>query len=416
MTPSARNVALYPWFKFFQNLIFWQAIWFLYFQSELSAAEAILLYAIYDVGTTALEVPSGYMSDRIGRRFTLIASAVAGCAGTALLALGDSFALFALGQLLLGAGMAFASGTDTAMLYESLAAQGRETEIEHQEVKAWRHSFVGLAVSAVTGGSMALFSMTLPFVAGAIAFGFVILLTLRFSEPPKSDAAIPQGGEVVRFVSLRRALTRPVLIWLFALSVLMYGFSHLPFIFGQPYILEALRDIGLERETPLVSGTVSALMMILSVAVSLVAPTLRHALGLPTLLLIAFALQIAIIAILALTSTVLAIAVLFLRMVPDSLSRAFILARIQPLLSDDSRATYLSLQSLCGRLLFAASLWFASGGASAAGEMAHGDIRRILLWYTAAGVIGLVTLAFAARRIPVEGKGNTASGKESTSA
>ena len=78
----ARNVSLYPWFKFFQNLVFWQAIWFLYFQNELSPSEALLLYVIYDVGTTVLEVPSGYMSDRLGRRLTLIAAAMAGSAVT----------------------------------------------------------------------------------------------------------------------------------------------------------------------------------------------------------------------------------------------------------------------------------------------------------------------------------------------
>ena len=30
MSGAARNIALYPWFKFFQNLLFWQAIWFLF--------------------------------------------------------------------------------------------------------------------------------------------------------------------------------------------------------------------------------------------------------------------------------------------------------------------------------------------------------------------------------------------------
>ena len=81
----ARNLRLYPWFKFFQGLYFWHAVWFLYFQSELSAAEAVLLYAIYDVGALALEVPSGYMSDRLGRRVTLIAAAASGLAGAMLL-------------------------------------------------------------------------------------------------------------------------------------------------------------------------------------------------------------------------------------------------------------------------------------------------------------------------------------------
>ncbi|MBM7068704.1 hypothetical protein [Actibacterium sp. 188UL27-1] len=44
--------------------------------------------AIYDVATTVLEVPSGYMSDRLGRRMTLIASAAFGVAGAVLLGVG----------------------------------------------------------------------------------------------------------------------------------------------------------------------------------------------------------------------------------------------------------------------------------------------------------------------------------------
>ena len=51
MSVASRNVALYPWFKFAQNLLFWQATWFLFFQNELSGAEAILLYAIYDLAS-----------------------------------------------------------------------------------------------------------------------------------------------------------------------------------------------------------------------------------------------------------------------------------------------------------------------------------------------------------------------------
>ena len=94
----ARNIRLYRWFRFFQGLIFWQAVWFLYFQTTLSAAEAVLLYAVFDVATTALEVPSGWMSDRLGRRVTLIASGLAGVGGAALLATGDGFLPFCLAR------------------------------------------------------------------------------------------------------------------------------------------------------------------------------------------------------------------------------------------------------------------------------------------------------------------------------
>jgi MFS family permease len=94
MTASIlRNTQLYRWSRFLRSLIFWQAVWFLYFQNVLSATAAILLYAVYDVAATLLEVPSGYMSDRLGRKKTLIASAIAGLGGSLLVAVGDNFAV-----------------------------------------------------------------------------------------------------------------------------------------------------------------------------------------------------------------------------------------------------------------------------------------------------------------------------------
>ena len=399
---ARRNVSIYPWFKFCQNLIFWQAVWFLYFQNELSAAEAILLYAIYDVGTTALEVPSGCMSDRLGRRFTLIASAIAGFAGAALLALGDGFEVFALAQILIGANIAFASGTDSALLYESLAASGRQEEIERQEFRAWRFSFSALAISAVVGGVLALQADTLPFFVSAAAFVGVLVITFGFWEPPRTATAIAQGAELKRLKSLKAALTEPVLLWLFVLSVLMYVFSHVPFVFGQPFILEALKDTWLEGDAPVVSGFVSGVMMILSVITSLLALKMRHRLGLPVILLFAFLMQIALCGVLALTNEAIAIVFLFLRMVPDSLSKPFLLARVQPMLSDESRATYLSLRSFCGRMIFAGTLFLASLSSSHEGQMPYSEIQTVLIWYVVGGMLCLGTLALTARRIKID--------------
>lgn len=407
---AAHNIAIYPWFRFCQSLIFWQAVWFLYFQAQLSATEAILLYAIYDVGTTALEVPSGYMSDRLGRRFTLVASALAGLAGAVLLALGNDFTTFAFAQILLGASMAFASGTDSAMLYESLVAAGRKAEVEQQELRAWRFSFAALALSAVLGGALSTLAPTAPFYAGALAFGGVLLLALRFYEPPKSGTPLPEGAEVMRLHSLKSALTQPVLMWLFALSVLMYGFSHLPFVFGQPFILNALKGGGLEANAPMVSGMVSAVMMVISVLTSWWALRLRHWLGLPAILMAAFAMQIALTGVLSLSNDTIVIAILFLRMVPDSLSKPFIAARVQPELQDDSRATYLSLQSFCARLAFATTLYLASFGTVSDGQMPYADIQRILGYYVIGGLIVLTGLIMAARRLPIEGLQSPSSG------
>ena len=394
---TIRNISIYPWFRFCQNLLFWQAVWFLYFQDTLSAAEAIALYAIYDIATTVMEVPSGIASDRFGRRRTLILAGVATCSGAMLLGLGDGFMLFALGQVLLGAGSAFASGTDTSLLYESLAAEGRTTETEDQELRAWRFAFTGLALSAITGGAMALASPVLPFLAAAAGAAVMLTLTLRMVEPPRATAA--QGFDLSH---LKPALRDPVLGWLFVLAVLMYAYSHIPFVFGQPLILDVLAGFGLAGEAPFVSGAVASVMMLISVAASLIAQRLRRRIGLVAILMLAFGMQVLLVAILAFDATLIAVAMLLLRMVPDSLSRPFLLARIQPLLPDDVRATYLSIQSLAGRLLLAGTLLLATRAVPDNDALRGDDLTLVLGAYTAVGFAALAILAIAARRIPLE--------------
>lgn len=394
----AGNLRLYPWFKFCQNLVFWQAIWFLFFQSELSAAQAVLLYAVYDVATTALEVPSGYMSDRLGRRKTLLAAAVAGALGASLIAFGDGFAVFALAQVCLGAAAAFASGTDNAFLYESLVAEGRGEEVEAFETRAWQFTLSGLALSAVTGGVLATFAYQLAFAAGAAAQGVCLLMAWRFVEPPHHRPVVQQSAVTEQWGLFREAMRLPVLVWLFALSVLMYGFSHLPFVFGQPFIAQALDGAGIAMEAPLVSGMVTAAMMGVSALAVVYAVRVRARMGLSRLLLLAFGIQVGLVITLALTPSLLAIGVLLLRMVPNSLSRPFVIARMQPLLSDAGRATFLSIQSFAGRLLFAASLLIASAAVAARAEMTHAEIQLVLGWYAVAGVLFLAALALSVRR------------------
>jgi MFS family permease len=392
-----RNIALYPWFKFVQSLVFWQATWFLYFESNLSAAEAILLYVVYDIATTIFEVPSGYMSDKLGRKLTLLAAAFSGVGATVLLVLGEGFTQFALANVLLGAAAAFASGTDTSLLFESLKAEGREKEIETAELRAWRFSFIALALSALTGGALALYDDILPYVGTAIAACGTLVVTTQFSEPPHAK----QTSRSEDFRALKASLSQPTLLWLLCLTLLMYVFSHIPFVFGQPFIREALTTAGYASQTPLVSGGVTFAMMAISVAVSLVALPLRRFLGLPVTLLLAFGMQIALTSALAASNGLFVIGLLFFRMVPDSLSQPFIRARIQPLLQDGMRATYMSVQSLAGRVLFAATLSLAAGRTTHDASLPYADIQMILAVYAACGFVFLLALTLTARRAQV---------------
>ena len=391
-----RNLKLYPWFMACRSLLFWQAVWFLYFQNVLSGAEAIMLAAIYDIGTLVLEVPSGYMSDRIGRRITLIVSVTATLIGCLLLALGGDFYLFALAQVLLGAGSAFASGTDNALLYDSLMAEGKEDQVAAHEARAWRFTFTGLAISAFIGGFIALYAMHLAFLATAAASVLALGLTLMFREPPHAGEAFTP---LIQAKVIWQRLANRGLAWLFALSVAMYVFSHIPFVFGQPFINQVLEGIGYAAETPAVSGTIVSIMMLLSVAAGWFALPLSQRIGMKGNLFIAFAMQVGLILVLAITVHPAALALLLLRMVPDALARPLILAYVQPRLKSSYRATYLSLQSLTGRLILAGTLFVISLSVPDNAILSHADLQTVLPWYVAAGLAVLAGLFLTVRYV-----------------
>ena len=381
------------------NLLFWQAVWFLYFQASLSAAEALLLYAIFEASTTALEVPAGYASDKLGRRITLILAAACGVTTALLQMSASTFAVFAIAQVFLGASMALASGTDSALLYESLKARGRESEIERQELRSWRFTFAALGIAALTGGVVGWIDFSYAYVATAGSFLGALIIAMQFIEPPHEATTQATGADLR---ALQHALARPILLWLFVLFVMAHIYGHIPFVFAQPFILDALSQIGIGEETPVVAGAVTTTMMLISLLASLVAPSLRARFGLRLVFLCAFAVQISISLAMVLSGSVLIILVLMLRMVPSSFLSPFIIARIQPELPDTIRATFVSLKNLVASMLFAGSLALASRLAGDTNQLPLEVIQVVLTAYVAAGVFVLVLLAASARRAGVD--------------
>ncbi|HIN09378.1 MAG TPA: hypothetical protein EYM64_02245, partial [Phycisphaerales bacterium] len=147
-----RNLTLYPWYAGVFNAYFWLPVYFLFFNSKLDLSNVLLLESIYFASVVAMEVPSGWFSDIFGRRRTLIAASSFLCASYVLFLLANSFNVFVVAQILLAAGIAFNSGTDTSFLLESTQALEIEDEYASREARAIQFGFLGTAIAAVLGG------------------------------------------------------------------------------------------------------------------------------------------------------------------------------------------------------------------------------------------------------------------------
>ena len=147
-----RNIRLYQVYYALYNAFFWMPVFILFFKSKLSIENVLLLESIYYISVFVLEVPSGYLSDRLGRRVTLILSSTAFVLSYLLFSIADGFIQFGIAQFLLAAGISLASGTDTSFHYDSLQSLGKEEEYEKREAIASRNGLISLGLAALIGG------------------------------------------------------------------------------------------------------------------------------------------------------------------------------------------------------------------------------------------------------------------------
>ena len=119
-----RNIVLFKCLMFFNGLWLFSPLAVVYFdQVTHSYAMAMLAFSLVNISQSLAEIPCGMFSDRISRKMTLMLGALFMCVNMILWAmagfLGAAWLLFA-GSVLRGIGLALKSGTDTAMIYESL--------------------------------------------------------------------------------------------------------------------------------------------------------------------------------------------------------------------------------------------------------------------------------------------------------
>lgn len=364
------NIRLYPWYSAAFHAMFWVPVFFLYFSARLPLSQVLALEAIYYASVVLLETPSGYLSDRVGRRPTLLLSAASLVGAYALFALGGSFGVFAAAQVLLAFGIACNSGTDTSFHYDSLADLGQEGEYAAREARVARLGFLAGAVAALAGGAAGALDLRLAYLLSLAAALASILVVLRFVEPrgraPVTGPGAGFRGQMAAAVGL---LKDKGLGWLLGFYVLMTIVNHIPYEFYQPY-LRLLAEGGAfpASATPLAAGLHLAGAMLVAAWLAGHSVRLRDKVGLGPALLLALALQAAVIAGMGSVVATPIVLLMLLRTAPRALMTAPLNAAVAPRAPRSLRATYLSLQSLLGRLAFAGVLGALALGAGEAAD------------------------------------------------
>ncbi len=152
-----------------------------------------LLVSVREITVNLLEVPSGYMADRWGRRRCMSLSMAAYIVSFLLLyACLDAWGL-AVAMVLFGTGEAFRSGTHKAMIMHWAELNGRKSELTriYGYTRSW--SKIGSAVSAVAAGLIVSFSGTYSSVFLYSIPPYLLCLANVATYPPSLEAG--SGGK-----------------------------------------------------------------------------------------------------------------------------------------------------------------------------------------------------------------------------
>lgn len=171
-------------------------------QIGMSLTDVMVLQAIFGVAVVLLEFPSGYFADRVGYRTSIAGGTVLWLVGCIAYAQGGSFGAVAVAEILLGAGTAFMSGADRALLWVSLDADGRAAEYPRWEGRLRAAAQGSEAVSAAAGGWLYAVAPRLPFWLQVPVAALKVCSALALREGPRW----PRWPSVTERSHLARAL------------------------------------------------------------------------------------------------------------------------------------------------------------------------------------------------------------------
>lgn len=152
-----------------------------YAENNLDDFDLFFLHAIYSAVIFLIEVPSGYLADIWGRKNSLLLGLLLGITGFSFYSFTAGFWGFLIAEIALGIGEGFISGSDSALLYDTLFQQKKQEKYIRYEGRITGGGNLAEALAGVTVTFLALnplrgyyYLQTILTLAGFIAAWFLI--------------------------------------------------------------------------------------------------------------------------------------------------------------------------------------------------------------------------------------------------
>jgi MFS family permease len=330
------------------------AVWVIFLQEKrgLSLSQAALIDVTFFVAAAIAEVPTGIVADRFGRKTSMTAGAALMSLGILGWTVAPTLPLIMLAYVAMGVGITFLSGAEDAFFYETLQVTGRGDDYTRLLGRVSAVFPAALAFGSVASGFLAAIDVVLPFLIAGLVLLITLGIVLTFREPqtdkPADGQARPSFGEVLR-QSLTLLRARPTLRYpILYLAIVPLASFMIESVFVQPQALALgvpIAGIGL------IVMAVQLTNMVGSAWSNRVTARFGEGRVLYTAPMVIGSSLLLLAALQVLPALLLIALMGFL----TAVVRPIMLSRIQEELSDDVRATMLSMQSLTFTIVAAIS-------------------------------------------------------------
>ena len=319
----------------------------LFYQSHgLNLEQAVWLKTILSLSILILEVPSGYIADKLGRKFCLVAGSAVWIIGWLCYCIGSSFTIFAIAEILAGVAGSLISGANTALVYETLLQLGKESHYRTIEGRLVAVAGVSEALCGLVGAAIAQINLAYPFYLQTACLIIYFCIALTLIEPKRSPIIVSDRLASLKTIIVDVFIKRPSLRWLILLSGTFSTASFSMVWLSQGYLEEI--------DFPIVAmGVAWAIFHLLMSVASFNASSIETTWGMKkTVLILVLSVAVAYILLGSISNTwgIALIAVIY---IVRGLYSPLILNLINGQIPSDIRATVLSLNSFTFRLGFA---------------------------------------------------------------
>jgi MFS family permease len=221
----------------FGNAQFHLVVYTLFLLSKgFTTQQFFLIQSAYYLISLLLEIPTGVFSDRISRKWSLVIASVIGIPIIPIIVASDSFIIVLLAMSIGGIGAALTSGTDTAILYDTLKALDREDQFQQVAGKMGWYGSLSMAFAGIIGGLLAAFDMSYAWWAYFVAGLLAMIVKFTLIEPPFFRSTTKEESYLQHLGQSWRISTRGAAGYFVFYAAVIWFFFSIGFWLWQPYL------------------------------------------------------------------------------------------------------------------------------------------------------------------------------------